>query len=87
MVRLDSFYSYSYLLTSRRKNPYSEDDFNPLRTTLFSRTGGDKFQPPPPSNSLENWQVEYSTCTYATIKICRKKISFEGARPEKGLKN
>ena len=37
-------------------------------------------------DSSENWYIEYSICTYATINFFEKKFSFEGVRPEKGLK-
>ena len=31
---------------------------------------------PPPFDSSENWYVEYSICTYATIKFVRKIFQF-----------
>ena len=34
----------------------------------------------------ENWYVEYSLCTYVTIRFIEQNFSFEGTRPEKGLK-
>ena len=36
-----------------------------------------------PLDSPENWKVEFSIYTYATIEVCLEKFSFEGA---KGLK-
>ena len=46
-------------------------NFNPLRTTLFSvpQGPGGGWIPPPPFDSSENWWVEYSICTYTTIKF------------------
>ena len=47
--------------------------FNPLRTTLFSVPQGPT---PPPFDSSENLYVEYSICTYTTIKFCLKNFQF-----------
>ena len=46
---------------------------NPLRTTLFSvpqGPGGGWVDSNLPFDSSENWWVEYSICTYATIEFC-----------------
>ena len=53
---------------------------NPLRTTLFfgtARNGGmgGGFHPPP-FDSSESWYVEYSICTYATIKFFWKNFQY-----------
>ena len=67
--------------------PYMQGRINPLRTGIARTGGGGGGFHPYPFDSSEIWYVEYSICTYATIKFFLNKfLVLKGSRPQNGIK-